>query len=382
MNQDTKTLLFIICFFIVVFVLIVYFKPDGEENTVPGSVATTETIPTTDSPASTSNTFPSDTGDTTEPEIPENYSYTGNTKTTSSAETTISKEEPSPFTENELATEDFSTTQPSGTETADAETETTAPETETAISDEDMDFPTKKEEPSTFSFEKEDPEKEARTPPEVKNYPALNKQVYYTVEKGDSLYKISRKMYGNGKYYARIEKANLDINPDDIEPGVKIIVPALGKKKQITPDTTLATETKTHLTPETTTAPSGPDTYTIKKGDNLESIARAIYGDPNLWGAIKKANPGINPKRLKIGQKITIPETPRAPEEAETTPATTSSEGTYTIQPGDTLGKIAKKLYGKESLWLKIQKANPELDPRRLTVGRKIKLPQTKTQED
>ncbi|KAI4220185.1 MAG: hypothetical protein L6R36_007805 [Xanthoria steineri] len=45
-------------------------------------------------------------------------------------------------------------------------------------------------------------------------------------------------------------------------------------------------------------------TYTIKKGDTLYEIAKAHH---TTVEAIEKANPGINPKTLQIGQVIQLP---------------------------------------------------------------------------
>jgi len=48
-------------------------------------------------------------------------------------------------------------------------------------------------------------------------------------------------------------------------------------------------------------------TYTIKKGDTLWSIATREYGDGQKWKAISQANPSLDPKKLMIGQQITLP---------------------------------------------------------------------------
>lgn len=48
----------------------------------------------------------------------------------------------------------------------------------------------------------------------------------------------------------------------------------------------------------------GYDTYTVKAGDTLYQIATRYYTTLN---AIITANPGINPDRIYIGQKITVP---------------------------------------------------------------------------
>ena len=48
----------------------------------------------------------------------------------------------------------------------------------------------------------------------------------------------------------------------------------------------------------------GYDTYTVRPGDTLYRIARAYYTTVN---AIVTANPGIDPDRLSIGQRLTVP---------------------------------------------------------------------------
>jgi len=49
----------------------------------------------------------------------------------------------------------------------------------------------------------------------------------YTVQKGDSLWKIAKNFYGNGNAWPRIHEANKDIihNPDIIQPGWTLRIP-------------------------------------------------------------------------------------------------------------------------------------------------------------
>lgn len=51
--------------------------------------------------------------------------------------------------------------------------------------------------------------------------------------------------------------------------------------------------------------------------------------------------------------------------------------GTYTIEKGDTLSKIAKEHYGNSSAWREIFEANRDTidDPDRIFPGQVIKLP-------
>ncbi|MFI4859357.1 MAG: LysM peptidoglycan-binding domain-containing protein [Phycisphaerales bacterium JB063] len=48
-------------------------------------------------------------------------------------------------------------------------------------------------------------------------------------------------------------------------------------------------------------------TYVIQKGDTLWSIASRVYGDGQKHVDIVRANPGLNPQRLAIGQEIVLP---------------------------------------------------------------------------
>ncbi len=69
-----------------------------------------------------------------------------------------------------------------------------------------------------------------------------------------------------------------------------------------------------------------------------------------------------------IADDLTFPEPP--PEEKE-------QFDTYEIVSGDTLGAIAKRFYGKASLYTRIHEANKELipDPNKIYPGQKIKIP-------
>ena len=61
---------------------------------------------------------------------------------------------------------------------------------------------------------------------------------------------------------------------------------------------------------EPTKAPVAPalvNTYAVHAGDTLQGIASRLYGDAERWRDIAKANPGLDPRRLRLGQVIKLP---------------------------------------------------------------------------
>ena len=70
-----------------------------------------------------------------------------------------------------------------------------------------------------------------------------------------------------------------------------------------------------------------------------------------------------------VADKLTFPEPP--PEEEK------PKFEIYEIVSGDTLGGIAKRFYGKSSLYTRIHEANKELipDPNKIYPGQKIQIP-------
>jgi LysM repeat protein len=109
----------------------------------------------------------------------------------------------------------------------------------------------------------------------------------------------------------------------------------------------------------------GVTEYTIERGDTFSSIGKKFGVSTK---AIQSANPGVEPTKLKIGQKILIP--PPAPEPSLTAP-TMGGEQTYTVKSGDTLSAIATR-YGTT---VKAIRAANNLTTDRINVGQVLKIP-------
>jgi len=114
--------------------------------------------------------------------------------------------------------------------------------------------------------------------------------------------------------------------------------------------------------------------YAVAKGDTLTTIAKAHHV---TLPALMAANPGVDSKHLKIGQKLVIPAATVSPIAAPTTGAVTADAGgdTYTVKSGDTLTTIAKK----HSTTVKALQAANNLTTTKIKVGQKLKLPAAAT---
>jgi len=136
-------------------------------------------------------------------------------------------------------------------------------------------------------------------------------------------------------------------------------------------------------TPATPPAPPAPTTpavetpatgteYVVVSGDTLAKIAKA---QGVTLKALVAANPGVDPKKLKPKQKLTIPgkSVEAAPAAPTTAVATDAGGESYTAKSGDTLGKVAKR----HGVTLKaLRAANPKFATTdHVHVGDKLTIP-------
>ena len=66
-------------------------------------------------------------------------------------------------------------------------------------------------------------------PETIADEPVPTESETYTVQSGDTLWKISEQVYGDGSSYMKIFEANSGLleNPDHIFPGQKLMIPKL-----------------------------------------------------------------------------------------------------------------------------------------------------------
>ena len=109
----------------------------------------------------------------------------------------------------------------------------------------------------------------------------------------------------------------------------------------------------------TAAKPATAQYHTIVAGDTFGSLARKYNTTSE---AIQKLNPGVEPTKIRIGQKICV----------RGTGAATNSNATYhVVKSGDTFGHIAAKYHTTSK---RIQELNPKVDPARIQIGQKIRV--------
>lgn len=114
--------------------------------------------------------------------------------------------------------------------------------------------------------------------------------------------------------------------------------------------------------------------YTIQKGDTLTGVA---YKYSLRWQDVVAVNPGVSPKKLRVGQVIQLPgqvdlARARAVQSAPktTAPKATGAEAMYVVKSGDSISLIAHKHGVKADT---IRSANG-LKSDTIVVGQKLRI--------
>ncbi len=139
-----------------------------------------------------------------------------------------------------------------------------------------------------------------------------------------------------------------------------------------------------------TTIEPPPYVHTVRRlGETLIAISNWYTGTADNWKRLVDVNNGINPRRIRVGDKIRIPEalmkthqpmpadfmTLKAPQ--KTVPSRVEPPPYVHIirRSGETLVAISRWYTGSADNWKRLVDANKGLNPRRVRVGDKILIP-------
>lgn len=167
---------------------------------------------------------------------------------------------------------------------------------------------------------------------------SIGEQKLYTVQKGDTLWSISEKVYNDGFKWKEIAQANNISNPSQISEGMELKLDSDATNSMIseanpdsaTPSTENNSQSTIAPTVIVTVAPTAIETpeptleadpmhlqnkintidgtsYTVVHGDTLWDIAERAYGDGHKWVDIAKANHLSNPNLIHSGNTFTLP---------------------------------------------------------------------------
>lgn len=121
----------------------------------------------------------------------------------------------------------------------------------------------------------------------------------HKVEKGETLWNIAVKYYGDGFKWVDIATENKLDNASIIETDQELVIPNIEVEVANTDDTQLA---QNNIDNPITTA-----TYETVKGDSLWKIAVRAYGDGYKWIEIAKENKITNPNIIYSGNILVLP---------------------------------------------------------------------------
>lgn len=126
--------------------------------------------------------------------------------------------------------------------------------------------------------------------------------------------------------------------------------------------------------------------YTVRRGESFFTISKKLFGTVRYFHDIQKANPDLEPRRLRPGQKIVIPDVPgvkvrehllagREPEPPRRPKVYLAQDRIHVVAPKEILEEISLRYYKTRHKWRHILKANPGLDPKKLMPGQRIVVP-------
>lgn len=193
--------------------------------------------------------------------------------------------------------------------------------------------------------------------------------VHTVVRRGETFHVIAMWYTGDAANRNKIAKANPKKNPYRLRIGSRVNIPSNMLKTRKPMSRAFAVE---HL-------PSYHKHKIRWQGETLSLVSKWYTGKHSNWKKLVNHNPEINPNRIKIGQKVYIPEyllKTRDPLPQKFAAQNLPNYFVHTVKhPGERLTEIARWYTGDSKNWQRLAKANPDLDPKYLLVGNEIFIP-------
>ncbi len=130
-------------------------------------------------------------------------------------------------------------------------------------------------------------------PPEPPANPATVPSEY-VIRPNDNLWTLVRKWGLKDSFIEEIKRANPTLDVRSLVPGQTIKIPS--------PEGAMVART-----PPAPPPAGGGRSYQVQEGDDLSTIARKHLGSAQRYREILQMNPGLDARRLRIGQTIRLP---------------------------------------------------------------------------
>jgi len=193
--------------------------------------------------------------------------------------------------------------------------------------------------------------------------------VHLTQWPSETLPCVAKWYTGNTANWQILAQVNPGIDPQHVAVGTSILIP----------DDMMIIRTDL---PKDFAIANGQEYYEHRvrwPGESLSLIARWYTGSSKNWKILAKANPAINPNRIKGGDSIAIPTDilkTRKPLPQKIAAKYTSAYFAYTVvESGETLADVAHWYTGNPENWEMLASANPKIDPDNLQIGAEIFIP-------
>jgi len=122
----------------------------------------------------------------------------------------------------------------------------------------------------------------------------------YVVQSGDTLGGISQRFYRTTKHWPKIAERN-GVSPDGLRVGATLFIPILDGAAPVKPS---------EAAPAAAGRPVKGQTYKVRRGDTIQSIAKHAFGSIERWPDIWFENMERvgNPNDLPVGLELKIPD--------------------------------------------------------------------------
>jgi len=173
----------------------------------------------------------------------------------------------------------------------------------------------------------------------------------------------------DSRNWEKLAEINPDVDPQKLASGSEIFIPVnLLKTREALPQNYAGNYCRKCYR------------HTVRwPGESMSLIAKWYTGSAKNWRKLAKANPRINPNRIKKGNVIVIPPAQlktKAPLPQKVAARYTANYFAYTVkQDGEKMAVIVSWYTGKATNWKVIARANPELNPNQLVTGNEIYIP-------